>query len=78
MYISLVELCALAESTVLIAEGDYVERSPFRHSGYVAQQRPGGSIQIHPHTVDAAFHHRLQRLLQLPLIDVVLILPHPD
>jgi len=63
---------------MLIAVGDNVERSPFGHTGDEAKQGPRRRIEIDANPVHATFHHRLKRLLQLALIDVMLILADAD
>ena len=54
----------------------------FRHCGvdsrHPGQQRNGSGVQIHPDGVDAVLHHPVQRLAEVGLGHIVLILPHPD
>ena len=47
-------------------------------AGDVGQQVPAGRVHIHADQIHTAFHRLVQRLLQGSLIDIVLILPHPD
>ncbi len=44
----------------------------------MAQKRPAGGVQVHPHRVDAAFHHAPQGAFQPGGGHIVLVLPHPD
>ena len=74
----LLQLHAGAETAVLIAELDDIEGGALGDAGDVAQQGPGSGVEIHADPIDAALDHRFQRFLQLPLIDVVLILAHAD
>ncbi len=69
---------ARAEAPVFVAILHDVDRGALGDSGHVAQQRPRGGVQIDADAVDAAFDHRLQRLLQIALIDIVLILADAD
>ena len=63
---------------MLIAIGNDVERGTFGNAGYVAEQGPGGCIEIDANAVDAALDDSLKGLLELALIDVVLILTNAD
>ncbi len=72
------QLRARAEAAVLVAILHDVHRRALGDAGHVAQQRPRGGVQIDAHAVDAAFNHGLQRLLQVALIDIVLVLAHAD
>ena len=72
------QLHARAETAVFIAELDDLLRGAFVDAGDVAQQRPGSGVEIHADAVDAAFDHRLERFVQVVLIDVVLILADAD
>ena len=56
-----VELDARAEAAVLVAEFDDVERGAFGDAGDVAQQGPGGGVEIDADAVDAAFDDGLER-----------------
>jgi hypothetical protein len=73
-----VELGAGAEAAVLVAVGDDVESGAFGDAGDVAEQRPRGGIEVDTDTVYTAFDDRLERLLELTLVDVVLILADAD
>src|SRR5699024_4987525 len=42
------------------------------------QQRRGGGVDIHPHTVDTVLHNRVQGAGQLGFGQVVLVLTHTD
>ena len=46
-----------------------------RHAG---EQGDAGRVQVHAHRVHAVFHHRVQRLGQLALVHVVLVLAHTN
>ena len=72
------ELHARAEAAVLVAELDDLQRGALVDAGHVAQQRPGRGVQIDADAVDAAFDDGFERLLQLALIDIVLILADAD
>ena len=72
------QLDAGAETAMFIAELDDFLGGAFVDAGDVAQQGPGRRVEIHADAVDAAFNHRLERLVQLVLIDVVLILADAD
>ena len=72
------QLHARAEAAVFIAELDDLLRGAFVDAGHVAQQRPGRGVEIHADAVDAAFNHRLQRFVQMALVDVMLILADAD
>jgi hypothetical protein len=74
----LLELLAGAEAAVLVAMGDDVQRGALGDAGDVAQQRPGSGVEIDADAVDAALDDLAERLLQLALIDVVLILADAD
>ena len=63
---------------MFVAELDDLLRGAFVDAGDVAQQRPGRGVEIHADAVDAAFNHRLQRFVQLALIDIMLILADAD
>ena len=71
-------LRAGAEAALLVAKGHDVQRGALGDAGDKAQQRPGGSVQIHAHLVDAAFDHGLERFLKLALVHIVLILADAD
>ena len=47
-------------------------------SGHVFQQGRGSGVQIHAHPVYAVLHYGVQRLSQLLLVHVVLVLTHTD
>lgn len=42
------------------------------------QQRRGSCLHIHADAGHAAFHHAGERVLQLGLFEIMLILPHAD
>ena len=73
-----VQLHSGAKAAVLIAKLDDLLRGALIDAGHVAQQRPGRGVEVHAHPVDAAFDHRLQRFVQMALVDVMLILAHAD
>ena len=67
-----------AEPPVLVAKLDDLLRRALVNPRHIAQQRPRRRIQVDSHPVHAALDRCFQRLLQLPLIHVMLILPHAN
>ena len=63
---------------VLVAVLHDLLRGALADAGHVAQQRPGGGVQVHAHAVHAGFHGRFEALLELALIHVVLVLADAD
>src|SRR5690625_3620805 len=55
-----------------------VPGNPPAESGDMRKQRSACRIEIYSHLVDAAFHHIIERLRQLVLVDIVLVQPDPD
>src|ERR1700728_558488 len=72
------QLNAGAETAMFIAELDDLLGGAFVDAGDIAQQGPGSGVEVHADTVDAAFNYRLQRFVQMLLIDVMLILADAD
>ncbi len=75
---NLVELGAGAELSVLVAVSDDVERGAFGDAGNVAEQGPGGGVEVDADAIDATLDDGLKGLLELTLIDVVLVLADTD
>ena len=75
---TLQQLRARAEASVLVAILHDVDRRALGDSGDVAQQRPRGGVEIDADAVDATLDHGFERLLQIALIDIVLILADAD
>src|ERR1700722_16403005 len=63
-----------AKTAMFITELDDLLRHAFVDTGHIAQQRPGGGVQVYANAVDAAFNYRLQGFMQMALIHVMLIL----
>ena len=63
---------------VLLPIGNDVLRQRRPDPGHVAQQLRRGGGHFHAHLVHALLHDAVQRLRQLVLLQVVLILPHAD
>src|ERR1700750_1525135 len=63
---------------MLVAMRDDIERSAFGDSSDIAKKRPGGCIEIDANTIHAALNHCFERLLQLSLGHIVLILTDTD
>ena len=63
---------------VFVAIGDDVVRQRLADARHVRQQRRGGRLHIHADARNAAFHHAGERVFQLRLLQIVLILPHAD
>ncbi len=51
--------------SVLVAVSDDVERGAFGDAGDVAEQRPGGGVEVDADAVDAAFDDGFEGLLEL-------------
>ena len=74
----LFQLGAALKTAVLLPEGHDVLAHGGGQAGNVAQQGGGGGVQVGAHRVDTAFHHAVQRGLQLFGGHIVLILTHAD
>ena len=72
------QLHARAEAAVLVSILDDFLRSPLIDAGDIAQQSPGGGVQIDADPVDAGFDSASRPCHQLFLIDIVLILADTD
>src|SRR5207237_2174496 len=72
------ELDARAEAAIVIPKLDDLLRRALLDPGNIPQQRPGSRVEIHTDSIDAAFNCGFERVLQLPLIDIVLILTDAD
>ena len=74
----LLQLVAGREAAMFVAELHDVQRHALRNAGDVAEQRPGGCVEIDTDLVDAGLDRGIERLLQQPLIDIVLVLADAD
>jgi hypothetical protein len=72
------ELGAVGESTVLVAELNDVERGALGDASHITEESPGGGVKVDTDLVDAAFDGSFERLLELSLVDVVLVLADTD
>ena len=63
---------------VPVAELDDVQGGALGNAGDVAEQRPGGGVEIDANLVDAAFNGGFERLLELTLVDIMLVLADAD
>ncbi len=75
---NLVELGAGAELSVLVAVSDDVERGAFGDASNIAEQGPGGGVEVDADAIDATLDDGLKGLLELTLIDIVLVLADTD
>ena len=62
----------------MVAIVDYLVSQGRAYAANIAQQLAAGSVQFHAHAVDAADHYVFEALLQHFLVDIVLVLSHPD
>ena len=74
----LFQRCPGDKGPVLLPEGHDIFRHRAVDSRHPGEQRRGGGVQVHPHRVDAGFHHSVQRLAEMGLGHIVLVLPHAD
>ena len=74
----LLELLAVPEGAVFFPEGDDVFGRGGGEAGDTAQQGRRGGVDVHADGVDAVFHHRVQRGLQLLFGHIVLVLADAD
>src|SRR5580658_6720114 len=72
------QLNARAETAMFVAELDDLLRGALIDAGDVAQERPGGGVEVHANPVDAAFNYRLKGFVQMVLIHIMLILADTD
>ena len=63
---------------MLVTKFDDLQSGPLVDTRHITQQRPGGGIQIHTDPVHTAFNHRFQRLMEMALVHVMLILADAD
>src|SRR5215469_8776970 len=72
------ELDARAKPAVVVPVFDDLFRRSLIDAGDVAQQRPRGSVEINADAVNTAFDSRAERLIEPPLVDIVLVLADAD
>ena len=72
------ELLPGAERAFGVAAGHDRSGQPGRDAGNPRQQRLRGGVQVHSDRVHAVLDHGVQRVRQLALGHVVLVLPHAD
>ena len=69
----LAQSLAAWEGAVLLAVGHKFLGQLWADPGDIGQQRGRGGVDIHPHLVDHALHHTLQRRSKLLLVHIVLV-----
>ena len=57
---------------------DDILRQSGSESGDVGEEMLGGRVEVHTDGVDAAFDGEVKCLTEFGLVDIVLVLPHPD
>ena len=72
------DLRAGGECTVFLAIGDNIFRCGRVQTGNALQKRRRGGVDVHADGVDAVLHHAAERIVELLLRHVVLVLPHAD
>ena len=68
----------VGKSAVLVAVLHYLVGQRGTDAADIAEQFTAGGIQFHADAVDAALHHIAQAGGQHLLVDIMLVLPHPD
>ena len=66
------------EAAVFRTVADNVRSQRAANAGDVGQQLAAGGVQFHPDSIHAGGDGLVQRCRQFFLIDIMLVLPHPD
>ena len=70
--------CTREANGPFVAEAHNILRNLWPQARYVGQKLLARGVDIDPDAVHAAYHHVVQAPLESFLIDIVLILSHPD
>ena len=72
------QLLAVGKSAVGVTPVNHGTGHMPRQARDPRQQGLAGGVQVHAHRVHTVFHHGIQRARQFALVDVVLVLAHPN
>ena len=66
------------EGAVFVSVGDDIVRNGRGHASNATEQRCGSGVDLHADSIHGVLHHGIERVLELGLGNVVLILPNAD